>query len=153
MKKVFLLLGLISLCANAQFNQTREQYADNVGNWRPGTQASLMVGKNTVEVGISYTDIITWGGSFEVIKNELINDNKPFYALFGSMGGEFENVTITIKIGVTQLKQIESLERTTHFVYGGSFEYRIIPNLGIVVGSDSACDTFIGGLVYHFGEK
>jgi hypothetical protein len=153
MKKVFLLLGLISLCANAQFNQTREQYADNVGNWRPGTQVSLMVGKNTAEVGVSYTDILTWGASFEVIKNDLVNDQKPFYALYGSLGGEFENVTITIKCGVTSLKQIESIERTTHFVYGGSFEYRIVPNIGIVVGSDSACDTLLGGVVYHFGEK
>lgn len=153
MKKIFLLLSLISLCANAQFNQTREQYANDVGNWRPGSQVSLMVGKNTAEIGFSYTDIITWGGSFEVIKNDLVNDQKPFYALFGSIGGEFENVTITIKLGVASLKQMESLERTTHFVYGGSFEYRVIPNLGIVIGSDSACDTLLGGLVYHFGEK
>jgi hypothetical protein len=153
MKRLLFLSLLVSASVSAQFNQTREQYADNVGNWKPGTQVSLMVGKNSAEVGFSYTDIITWGGSLEVIQNDLVNDKKPFYALYGSIGGEFENVTITIKVGATNLKQMESLERTTHFVYGGSFEYRVVPKLGIVIGSDSACDTLLGGLVYHFGEK
>ena len=96
---------------------------------------------------------ITWGGSVEVIQNDMVNDKKPFYALYGSIGGEFDRVTITVKMGVTSLKQMDSLERTTHIVYGGSFEYRVVPNLGIVVGSDSACDTLLCGLVYHFGEK
>ena len=153
MKKIFLLLGLISLSANAHSNQTREQYADNVGNWKPSSQVSLMVGKNTVEVGYSYTDILTWGGSFEVIQNDLVNDQKPFYALFGSLGGEFENVTITIKLGATKLKQMGATEQTIHFTYGGSFEYRVIPNLGIVIGSDSTCDCLLGGVNIHFGEK
>jgi hypothetical protein len=155
MKKLILLLLFIGVSANAQFrsNLTREQYADNVDNYKPGSQVTLMVGKNTAEVAFSYTDILTWGGSVEVIQNDMVNDKKPFYALYGSIGGEFDRVTITVKMGVTSLKQMDSLERTTHIVYGGSFEYRVVPNLGIVVGSDSACDTLLGGLVYHFGEK
>lgn len=82
---------------------------------------------------------------------------KPFYELYGSIDGEFDRVTITVKMGVTSLKQMDSLERTTQIVYGGTFEYRVeyrvVPNLGIVVGSDSVCDTLLGGLVYHFEEK
>ena len=51
--------------------------------------------------------------------------------LYGSIDGEFDRVTITIKMGVTSLKQMDSLERTTQIVYGGSFEYRVVPNLGL----------------------
>jgi hypothetical protein len=156
MKKLLLLLLFIGLSANAQFlrsNLTREQYAENVDNYKPGSQVSVLLGKNTVELAYSYTDIITWGGSIERIQKDIVNDQKPFYAFFGSLGGEFEDVTITVKMGVATLKKMGSTENTTNFVYGGSFEYRVIPNLGIVIGSDSACDTLLTGLVYHFGDK
>jgi hypothetical protein len=156
MKKIFLLLSLISLCANAQFrsNLTREQYAENVDNYKPGSQVSVLVGtKNTWEVGYSYTDIMTWGASFERTQSDKVNNQKPYYAVYGSIGGEFERVTITIKLGATQLQQMGATEQTIHFTYGGSFEYRIIPNLGIVIGSDSTCDCLLGGVNIHFGEK
>ena len=157
MKKLLLLLLFIGVSTNAQFrsNLTKEQYTDNVDNYKPDSQ--VISGKNTTNLAFSYTDILTWGGSVEVIKNDIVNDKKPFYELYGSIDGEFDRVTITVKMGVTSLKQMDSLERTTQIVYGGTFEYRVeyrvVPNLGIVVGSDSVCDTLLGGLVYHFEEK
>lgn len=156
MKKIFLLLGLFSLCANAQFrsNQTREQYADSVDNYKPGNQVSVLVStQNAWEVGYSYTDIITWGASFESIQYDSVNNKKPYYAVYGSIGGEFERVTITVKGGATRLQQLGATEQTIHFVLGGSFEYRVTPNLGIVIGSDSACDCLLGGVNIHFGDK
>ncbi len=44
MKKLILLLLFIGVSANAQFrsNLTREQYADNVDNYKPGSQVTLM---------------------------------------------------------------------------------------------------------------
>ena len=155
MNRTFLLLNLISLSANAQFRSdlTREQYAYNVGNYKPSGQVSLLIGKNTWEVGYSYTDIFTWGVSFERTQSNNVNNQKPYYAVFGSIGGEFERVTITIKLGATKLKQINSDRQTIHFTYGGSFEYRVIPNLGIVIGSDSTCDCLLTGINIHLGEK
>ncbi len=153
MKKLLILFVLIGATANAQFNETREQYAENVGNYKPSSQVSLLVGKNTWEVGYSYTDILTWGVSFERTQFDNVNNQKPFYAVYGSIGGEFERVTITVKAGATQLKQIGSNVTTQHFTYGGSFEYRVIPNLGIVVGSDSTCDCLLMGVNVHFGKK
>jgi hypothetical protein len=156
MKKIFLLLGLISLCANAQFRShlTREQYAENVDNYKPGHQVSVLVGNpNTIELGYSYTDILTWGASFESVKRDNVNNSNPFYAGYVSIGGEFERVTITVKGGASRLQQQGANEQTIHFVYGGSFEYRVIPNLGVVVGSDRACDCLLLGVNIHFGNK
>lgn len=156
MKKIFLLLSLISLCANAQFRSdlTREQYAENVDNYKPGHQVSVLAStQNAWEVGYSYTDILTWGASLESVKRDNVNNSNPFYALYGSIGGEFERVTITIKLGATRLQQLGATDQTIHFAYGGSFEYRVIPNLGVVVGSDTVCDCLLAGVNIHFGEK
>lgn len=154
MNKLLLALVFIGVSANAQFNQTREQYADNVGNYRPGIQASFLTdGSRTFEVGVSYTDILTFGGSIERTQSNVTNNQEPFYGVFGSIGGEFERVTITVKGGVTNLQQMGATERTTHIVFGGSFEYRILPNIGLIIGSDSLCDRLLLGVAYHFGEK
>lgn len=156
MKKILLLAILIGTSASAQFrsNLTREQYAENVDNYKPGSQVSLMVGlPNTFELGYSYTDILTWGASIESVKRSNVNNANPFYAGYVSIGGEFERVTITVKGGATRLQQQGATEQTIHFVYGGSFEYRVIPNLGLMVGSDRACDCLLFGVNLHLGTK
>lgn len=153
MKRLSFIILLVGMTANAQFNQTRDEYAKSVGNYKPSSQVSLLVGKNTWEVGYSYTDILTWGLSFERTQFDNVNNQKPFYALYGSIGAEFSDVTITIKAGGTKLQQMNSDKQTTHFSYGGSFEYRVIPNLGVVVGSDATCDCLLVGVNVHFGEK
>lgn len=153
-KLLLLLLLLIGTTVSAQFsNLTKEQYAENVDNYKPGSQVFVMLGKNTWEVGYSYTDILTWGASFERTQFDSVNNQKPFYAIYGSIGGEFERVTITVKMGATRLQQMGATEQTIHFTYGGSFEYRVTPNIGLAIGSDSTCDTVLYGLVYHIGEK
>jgi len=156
MKKILLLAILIGTSATAQFrsDKTREQYAEETGNYAPGSQVSLLVGlPNTFELGYSYTDILTWGASIESIKRSNVNNANPFYAGYLSIGGEFERVTITVKGGATRLQQQGATEQTIHFVYGGSFEYRLIPNLGIVIGSDRACDCLLMGINVHIGRK
>lgn len=76
MKKLLLLLLFIGVSTNAQFrsNLTKEQYTDNVDNYKPDSQ--VISGKNTANLAFSYTDILTWGGSVEVIKNDIVNDKK-----------------------------------------------------------------------------
>lgn len=156
MKKLVLLLSLFSFCANAQFRSkyTREQFAEMSDNYKPGSQVSVLVGNpNTIELGYSYTDLLTWGVSVESIKRDNVNNANQFYAGYLSIGGEFERVTITVKGGATRLQQQNATEQTIHFVYGGSVEYRVIPNLGVVVGSDRACDCLLMGVNVHFGRK
>ncbi len=152
MKQIYLLILLFSITVQAQYS-ARELYAENVGNYKPGSQLSLLVGKNSWEIGYSYTDIFTWGASFERTQDDRVNDQKPFYALYGSVGAEFGRITVTIKSGAVKLQQMGSDEQTIHFTYGGSLEYRIIPNLGIVVGSDVTVDNILLGINIHLGDK
>lgn len=89
MKKLLLLLLFIGLSANAQFlrsNLTREQYAANVDNYKPGSQVSVLLGKNTVELAYSYTDIITWGGSIERIQKRYCERTKTILCIFRFIG-------------------------------------------------------------------
>lgn len=156
MKKLVLLLSLISLCANAQFrsNLTREQYAENVDNYKPGHQVSLMVGNpNTFEIGYSYTDILVWGASFESIKYSTVNNGNPYYAGYVSIGGESQEFTMSVKGGLTRLQQLNDTEQSTHIVFGGTIGYRVIPNLSVILGSDTACDCFLLGVNVHLGRK
>lgn len=151
MNKLLLLMILITSQAYSQ--SKREQYAKDNDNYFPGTQVSLLASPDSYEIGVSYTDILTYGVSFERTQFDIVNDEKSFYALYGSLGGEFERVTITVKIGGTSLKQMYAENTTIHLAYGGSLEVRITPNIGIIVGADNVVDTFLYGLCYHFGEK
>jgi hypothetical protein len=151
MKKLLLLMILITSQVYSQ--SKREQYAKDNDNYFPGTQVSLLASPDCYEIGVSYTDILTYGVSFERAQFDIVNDEKSFYALYGSLGGEFERVTVTVKIGGTSLKQMNAENTTIQLAYGGSLEVRITPNIGIIVGADNVVDTFLYGLCYHFGEK
>ena len=151
MKKFLLLLVLITSQANSQ--SKREQYAKDNDNYNPGTQVSFLASSNTYEVGVSYTDILKYGVSFEKTQFDKVNDQKSFYAIYGSLGGEFKRITVTVKLGGTSLKQMNSEHTTIQFAYGGAIEVRITPNIGVIVGADNVVDTFLYGLCYHFGKK
>lgn len=151
MKKLLLLMVLITSYANSQ--SKREQYAKDNNNYHPGTQVSLLASPSSYEIGVSYTDILTYGVSFERTQFDIVNDEKSFYAIYGSLGGEFERVTVTVKIGGSSLKQMYAENTTIQLAYGGALEVRITPNIGVLVGADNVVDTFLYGLCYHFGEK
>ncbi len=151
MKKLLLLMILITSQANSQ--SKREQYAKDNDNYYPGTQVSLLASPSSYEIGVSYTDILTYGVSFERTQFDIVNDEKSFYAIYGSLGGEFERVTVTVKIGGTGLKQMYADNTTIQLAYGGAIEVRITPNIGVIVGADNVVDTFLYGLCYHFGAK
>jgi hypothetical protein len=151
MIKLLLLLILITSQANSQ--SKREQYAKDNDNYIPGTQVSLLASPDSYEVGVSYTDILTYGVSFEKNQFDTLNDEKSFYAIYGSLGGEFKRVTVTVKMGGTSLKQKDAEDTTIQFAYGGAIEVRITPSIGVIVGADNVVDTFLYGLCYHFGGK
>lgn len=144
---------MVLITSQAYSQSSREQYAKDNDNYFPGTQVSLLASPDSYEIGLSYTDILTYGVSFERTQFDIVNDEKAFYAIYGSLGGEFERVTVTVKIGGTSLKQMNTENTTIQLAYGGALEVRITPNIGIIVGADNVVDTFLYGLCYHFGEK
>ncbi|HEU4789925.1 MAG TPA: hypothetical protein VFS71_09580, partial [Flavobacterium sp.] len=129
MKKLLLLMILITSQANSQ--SKREQYAKDNDNYYPGTQVSLLAASDSYEIGVSYTDILTYGVSFERTQFDTVNDEKSFYAIYGTLGGEYKRVTVTVKMGGTSLKQMNAENTTIQFAYGGALEVRIRPNIGI----------------------
>lgn len=159
MKKIKLLclLMLFASSAYSQFNKAKsEKYAYENDNFTPGFQASVLVGNRSYEVDLSYTDILTYGIAIERTQDKGsngANGGKPFYAYYATFGGEFERITLTVKLGSCTLQQIGADYKSTHFVYGGSIEYRITPNIGIIVSADKVAMSPLGGITYHFGEK
>jgi hypothetical protein len=106
---------LITLQANSQ--SKREQYAKDNNNYTPSTEVSLLASPSSCEIGVSYTDILTYRASFEKTQFDIVNDEKSFYTIYGSLGGEFERITVTVKIDVTSLKQMYAKNTTILLTY------------------------------------
>lgn len=150
MKKLFFLIALFVVSCNSSSQMNRSSYARSVGNYEPTIQTTTLLSKNSVEVGVSYTDIVTFGAAVQVAQFNELNDGKAFYTGYATCGSEFERITITAKIGATKVKKLAQDKAEFSIEWGGSIEYRIIPQLGVVVGSDSVCDNLLLGVSYHF---
>lgn len=150
MKKLFFLIALFVLSCSSYSQTARDNYARANGNYMPTIQSTILFSKNSVEVGASYTDVIVFGAALQVAQFDNLNDGRSFCVGYATFGGEFERVTITSKIGATKLKKQNQSTSEFSVEWGGSIEYRVIPQLGIVVGSDSVCNNLLLGVSYHF---
>jgi len=146
MKKLILVLFLLPMLSFAQ------------------NQVDALVGYKAVEVNFSVrTETLNYGIGVSAVDAQLAekraNDNDMFYnhrftqsyvpAVFGLLGGQFDEFQMVGKIGTAYVKQnINDKKDDKHFFFavGVEFGYDINDTIGIKASFDNV-NSFMGGLI------
>lgn len=132
----------------------------------PSNQVSVMIGENAVELSATYTHTLIGGFAIQVVDSKVSerrankNDHgtnhdfttKYTPAVFGLIGGEFEEFSMIGKMGCAYVDQNINKkpdDKKLFFAVGIIFDYKVFENVGVRASYDNVAGAMIGTTL-HF---
>lgn len=165
--KLTVFFIIVITIVSAIINDVTAQGWDGRARWdeTPSRQVSAMVGLSSIELSAQYTHTMIYGAAVSLTdskdierranvnsyeKHELKTKYTP--AVFGLIGGEFEELSIIGKLGAAYIDQIRNgkdEKQKLYFAVGIIFDYKLNDAIGIRGSYDNVAGPMIGTTI-HF---
>lgn len=134
----------------------------------PSSQIALMTGEQATELSLTYTHTMVLGGAVSIVSSKFVekrankNDGSTVHkfntkitpAVYGLIGGEFEDFSIIGKLGASYIDQDingKPDSQKIYFAVGMVFDYKISDVTGLRASYDNVAGAMVG-VTIHFNN-